>query len=185
LLNLCIRYSGHYKLLIQVYCAYAEALFSKTIHTPYGLSINEIEQIKTISSRYGISFGWKKCFELAISKVDGDRSSDKPNALKKINSLIDSYIVEPHGIRNKIAHGQWKKTLNRENTKLNNEITLKIQNLNIINLYRNKEAFESLQKILEDMIESPNKSYRKNYWVHITEFEEKQKEMSIWSIEKK
>lgn len=35
------------------------------------------------------------------------------------------------------------------------------------------------------MIESPNKSYRKNYWVHITEFEEKQKEMSIWSIEKK
>ncbi|HIP13479.1 MAG TPA: hypothetical protein EYG93_10195 [Sulfurospirillum arcachonense] len=93
--------------------------------------------------------------------------------------------MEPHGIRNKIAHGQWKKTLNRENTKLNNEITLKIQNLNIINLYRNKEAFESLQKILEDMIESPNKSYRKNYWVHITEFEEKQKEMSIWSIEKK
>ena len=32
----------HTKLLAQVYCAFAEAVFSKVIHTPNGLALDEI-----------------------------------------------------------------------------------------------------------------------------------------------
>ena len=35
------------KMLGLVFCSYAEATFSKLIHTPHGLSSDEIQQIKT------------------------------------------------------------------------------------------------------------------------------------------
>ena len=67
------------KLLIQVYYVYAEAIFSKTLHTPYGLELDEIKQIKKVTKDNGITNGWKKCFEIAITKIDGTSGSHKPN----------------------------------------------------------------------------------------------------------
>ena len=173
------------KLLIQVYCAYAEAIFSKTLHTPYGLNLDEIEQIKKIGKNNGITNGWKKCFEIAINKIDGQRGSHKPNIKQKFNFLIDNYLYEPHLLRNKIAHGQWIKAINSENTKNNPIVSSKLELINILDLDRFKEAFKSIYNILEDIIESPNKAHRKFYWEYIIEFETSQKIMSKWTIEEK
>src|SRR5712691_10074243 len=56
----------HTKLLALTYCAWLEALFSKVIHTPYGLDLAEIDQIKEASRTDGIVSGWRKCIELAL-----------------------------------------------------------------------------------------------------------------------
>ena len=173
------------KLLIQVYCSYAESIFSKTLHTPYGLELDEIEQIKKIADKKGITNGWKKCFEIAITKIDGSSGSHKPNIKQKFNRLVDSYLFEPHLLRNKIAHGQWIEALNSKNTKTNSDVSSQLELITILDLDRFKEALKSIYTILEDIIESPNKAHRKFYWEQITEFEVSQIKMAKWNIENK
>lgn len=174
----------HTKLLAQVYCAFAEAVFSKIIHTPYGLTLDELDQVKA-TGRNNIVAAWKKCVELSLQSVQGKNSGHVANARQKINELIDRYIHDPSLIRNKVAHGQWKIALNRENSKINQPITAQLQSINVITLYRYKDAFQSLYRIVEDTIESPNKAHHRDYWGHITEFERSQKKMETWTIENK
>ncbi|MFM5363792.1 hypothetical protein ACET98_22210 [Aeromonas veronii] len=174
----------HTKLLAQVYCAFAEAVFSKVIHTPYGLTLDEISQVKS-QGKKNIVNAWKKCVELSLQKVQGKSSGYVANTRKKIESLIDDYIYDPSLLRNKIAHGQWRVALNSNNTKVNNVLTSKVQAISVVDLYRHKEAFQSLFRIVEDIIESPNKAHHRDYWSHITQFEESQRKMASWTIKKK
>lgn len=174
----------HTNLLAQVYCAFAEAVFSKVIHTPDGLTLDEISQVKSRGKR-NIVDAWKKCVELSLQKVQGKSSGHVANTRQKIESLIDLYIYDPSLLRNKIAHGQWKVALNSNNTKVNSTLTSKIQAISVVDLYRHKEAFQSLFRIVEDIIESPNKAHHRDYWCHITQFEESQRKMAHWTIEKK
>lgn len=174
----------HTKLLAQVYCAFAEAVFSKVIHTPNGLTLDEISQVKSKGSS-NIVEAWKKCVELSLRKVQGKTSGHIANTRRKIESLIDSYIYDPSLLRNKIAHGQWKVALNSHNTKINHTLTSRIQSITVVDLYRLKAAFQSLFRIVEDIIESPNKAHHRDYWQHITKFEESQKEMASWTLANK
>lgn len=174
----------HTKLLAQVYCAFAEAVFSKVIHTPDGLTLNEISQVKSRGKK-NIVEAWKTCVELSLQKVQGENSGHVANTRQKIESLIDQYVYDPSLLRNKIAHGQWKVALNSNNSKVNQTLTTKIQAINVVDLYRHKEAFQSLFRIVEDIIESPNKAHHRDYWSHITQFEETQRSMAHWTVEKK
>lgn len=174
----------HTKLLALVYCAFAEAVFSKVIHTPGGLDLNEISQIKSKGKR-SIIEAWKKCVELSLRHVKGKNSGHIANTRQKINSLIETYVYDPSLLRNKIAHGQWVLALNSNNTKVNNSITDKVNRITVVDLYRYKEAFQSLFRIVEDIIESPNKAHHRDYWIHITEFEQSQKKMESWTLENK
>jgi hypothetical protein len=174
----------HTKLLAQVYCAFAEAVFSKVIHTPNGLTLDEIAQVKS-KGKQNIVRAWKKCVELSLRNVQGKGSGHIANTQKKIIALIDTYVYDPSLLRNKIAHGQWKVALNSNNTKVNSDITSRVQSITVVELYRYKKAFQSLFRIVEDIIESPNKAHHRDYWVHITDFEKTQKKMAPWTIENK
>lgn len=174
----------HTKLLAQVYCAFAEAVFSKVIHTPNGLDLDEIAQVKA-KGKKNIVEAWKKCVELSLRRVQGRSSGHVANTRQKIEALIDSFVLDPGLLRNKIAHGQWRVALNTHNTKVNPDLTSKIRSISVVDLYRQKEAFQSLFRIVEDIIESPNKAHHRDYWVHITQFEASQMEMAEWTVEKK
>lgn len=173
------------KVLAVVYCALAEAIFSKMIHTPHGLTLDEIEQIKNSKKAGGVKSAWTKCAELAICRVDGVSPSHVPNTLRRLSSLIGDYIYDPSLLRNKLAHGQWSVALNQENTAVNGEITQEIKNCTVIDLYRREHALSCLSAIIEDMIESPNRAHRRDFWVHLTELEEGERAASQWTLERK
>ncbi len=99
--------------------------------------------------------------------------------------MIESYIFDPSLLRNKLAHGQWCIALNRENDRVNADATAEIQNLNVIELYKRKQALEKLAQIIEDIIESPNKAHPRDYWPHIVDLEKTQLELSSWTMQKK
>ncbi|MBB6095631.1 hypothetical protein HNQ60_004522 [Povalibacter uvarum] len=173
------------KLLALIYCALAESTFSKLIHTPHCLTLDEIEQIKQATRTSGVREGWIKCAELAVRRIDGAKSNHAQNVLKKLGKLIEMYVFDPSLIRNKLAHGQWSVALNRENDAVNDNLTNEITNLDVIELYRRKHALEKLASILEDIVESPNKAHRRDYWTHLTALEEKQAEFATWTMRKK
>lgn len=173
------------KVLALIYCALAEALFSKLLHTPPGFTPDEIAQVKAISSANGIKAGWLKCADLAVQRVEGAKSSHGPNVRQRLAELIELYIFDPSLVRNKLAHGQWCVALNRENTAINQEASDEIRAHTVVELYRRKHALIKLSAILEDIIESPNKAHHRDYWSHVVDLEETQKKLATWTIEGK
>lgn len=172
------------KSLSLIYCALAESIFSKLIHTPHGLTLDEISQVKS-AARNGVKFGWTKCAELSTRYVSGKNSGHNANLIQTLGRMIESYIFDPSLLRNKLAHGQWCIALNRENDRVNADATAEIQNLNVIELYKRKQALEKLAQIIEDIIESPNKAHPRDYWPHIVDLEKTQLELSSWTMQKK
>lgn len=173
------------KIMCLTYCALAEAIFSKIIHTPHGLTLDHIDQIKAVTSNNGVKEGWLKAVELAMQSVAGVKSNHAPNVRQKLTSLINSYIFDPSLIRNKIAHGQWNVALNRENLAVNQALTNEINQITVVDLYRRKHALDKLANIVEDLIESPDKAHHRDYWTHLVEFEAAQEDMSSWTLANK
>lgn len=171
----------HTKLLTLVYCAWLEANFSKLIHTPYGFDLSEIVQIKS-ASRNSIVDAWKECINVAALRVNPGRSNYVPNLKQKLNQLIEEYVEEPSLLRNKVAHGQWVKALNRENSAVNNELTIAIGNLDVVKLNVLHDACKGLCKIVEALIESPKRTFHRDYWILLSELEERLARTSQFSL---
>ena len=174
------------KTLVLVFSAWAEARFSKLIHTPHGFELDEIRQIKGVYRQFGLERGWDKCLELALRRVFASgRTGEIPNKRQQISRIIKTYIVEPSLLRNKIAHGQWKVALNRDNDAQNADITQKLTDLDIIVVSIWLEAYEFLARIIEDLIESPNKTFRRDYWLHLSELEAFLAKSKNWTLQAK
>lgn len=173
------------KLLALLYSALAEATFSKIIHTPHGLSLAYISQIKAAVNSSGVKAGWTKCIELALHNVAASKSNHGPNIHLRLERLVHAYIFDPSLIRNKLAHGQWKIALNRANDAVNSDLTAQMAALDVIRLYRLKEALTSLAGLVEDIIESPNKAHMRDFWPRIYAMQDKQYEMSQWTLQEK
>ena len=170
------------RLLAIVYCALAESIFSKLIHTPYGLSLAQIAQVKSIQSDRGVKAGWLKCVDFALDRVDAARSNHVPNARQRLERIVTSYIFDPSIIRNRLAHGQWSIALNGDSSAINSELTAEIQSLDIVELYRRRTALDALSAILEDVIESPNSAHMRDYWIRLTTFEEQARLQNAWTL---
>ncbi|CAM3859658.1 hypothetical protein EV679_2152 [Kerstersia gyiorum] len=173
------------KVLALIYCALAEALFSKILHTPKGLTLDEIQQVKVATKAGGVKEGWIKCVELAMRSVQGAKGSHGPNVKQRLQRFIEEFIFDPSLLRNKLAHGQWCIALNRDNDAVNAQLTSELAALDVVEIYRRKSALQRLSAILEDIIESPNKAHHRDYWDHLDKFENDQQEMAAWSLAKK
>ena len=159
-----ISVTVHTRALALTYCAWTEALFSKLIHTPYGLTLDEIDQIKRVSRDTGVVTGWRKCASLAFRRVRASRSGHVANAAQEVDRLIMSYIEAPSLLRNKIAHGQVVVALNRNNTDVNADMSADLSQLNVVTLDRHRFACQGLADIVEAVIESPQKGAMRDYW---------------------
>lgn len=174
------------KILALTFSAWTEARFSKLIHTPHGFELNEMSQIKALQKIYGLEKGWEKCLDLALRKVSASsKGSEIPNKRQEIFRIIKTYIIEPSLLRNKIAHGQWTIALNRDNDAENPEFTIRLKTLDIIAVSIWLQAYEFLARIIEDLIESPNKAFRRDYWLHLTELESFLDKARNWTLESK
>lgn len=153
----------HTKLLALTYCAWAEALLSKLIHTPYGFDSDEIQQVKA-AGKDGISNCWRKCIDLALRRVEATKSGHLPNVKQTLDRLVQEFIEKPSLLRNKLAHGQIAVALNRDNTALNRDLTLEIVNLDVVKIDSLRSAMQGLSDIIEAIIESPQKGALRDYW---------------------
>jgi len=156
-----------------LFCAWAEANFSKVLHTPYGFDLGEIEQVQAAKNDDGIVAAWKKCVELGLRHLDAKRGSFKPNAQKKLTEIIDGHVFDPSLLRNKLAHGQWVVALNRKNTAVQADLTARIAALDIVVIAAWIEGHALLAQLVEHLIESPKKAFMRDWYQYVTKIEEK------------
>lgn len=175
----------HTKALTLVFCAWVEANFSKTIHTPKGFSLVEIAQIKAAIRSGSIVDGWEACIRLAMQKSAAKKSNFTSNARQKLNSLVSLFVKNPSLIRNKIAHGQWSHALNRENTNTNAIITADIQALDHVKIEIWFDCQKILCEIVELLIESPNRAFMASYWGMVQKLEQIPVARAGWDLQSK
>jgi len=173
------------KLLALLYCTLSEAQFIQIVHTPDGFSSDEIDKIKSAKNTK-LEDGWKLMIDLAMDKVGNWKSNnDLAGRRDYILKIIDEFIIKPSVLRNKIAHGQWKFALNRENTKQNEEMTIQLDNLDVVQISKWFEIHQFMALIIRDLIQSPKKGFHNNYWVNLTELEQYVEMSKHWTIETK
>lgn len=180
------------KLLALLYSALSEAQFLQIAYTSLGeksgsgFTIPEIENIKKKKDSNGITEGWKLMIDLALKKVgDWEKNSDLHNRRKTMLKIINEYIKEPSILRNKIAHGQWLIAFNKSNTKINQDITNQLEELNVVEITRWFDIHQYLGLIVRDLVQSPQKGFHNNYWTNIIELEKYINKTKNWTIETK
>ena len=167
------------KLYALLYSSYAEISFLKLIHTPDGFSN---EEIRVILKETNLTEKWHKCFELAMKKISNeDNKGEIANKRKKLQNILREYIIQPSKIRNKIAHGQWKKCLNSENEKINQEITSAILELDCVKIDILFSVYDMFQQCIVDLIKSPRTHYR-DYYSQIVKLEAFVEKTKMWSL---
>ncbi|WP_040254747.1 hypothetical protein [Psychroserpens mesophilus] len=174
-----------------LYSSFMEVCFLKTIHTPYGLSDNEIKQVNAeiVGNRIrtrSLEQKWTKCLELAFQKIDNQANKGElQNKKQRLERLIKEFIIEPSQIRNKIAHGQWHTALNSQNTKINPSTSKKLKELDFVKIDILFSAYEKIGQAVEDLIESPTKAHFNDFYNHMSELDELILETKSWTLESK
>lgn len=171
------------KIYALLYSTYSESSFMKMILTPYGF---EQKYVDEILRQENIQMKWIKCLELAFLKFsESQKGSEIPNKKLELTRIIQTYIVSPSIIRNKIAHGQLTVALNSKTTNLNPEITATIGALDFVTINRWFTINRYLQLIIEDLIESPNVAHHNHYYQIFQELEAFIEKSKTWSVETK
>lgn len=176
-------FSALTKLYALLYSSFAELCFLKVIHTPYGFSEDEINQI---TRERNLEQKWIKCLELAFSRINNIANAGEIQNKKQILTRhINQFIIEPSQLRNKIAHGQWMVALNNDNTATNQITTDRIKNLDFVKTDILFSVYEKIGQAVEDLIESPTKAHFNDFYSHMTELDELIIETKKWNLKSK
>lgn len=151
------------KVYALLFCAWAEANFSKVIHTPYGFDLDEITQIQRAKTN-GIAAAWKTCVQLGLRHLDAKRGNFTPNARQTLEAAIDAHVCDPSVLRNRLAHGQWVIALNHNNDAVQEEYTTKMKELDLVKISGWIAGHELLADLVEHLIESPKKAFMRDWY---------------------
>lgn len=169
------------KCLALLLCAWSEATFSKLIHTPHGFDLHEIEQVKA-AQMDGIGAAWKRCIDLGLRRCDlSVPGSFAPNVSQRMKRMVDQHVFDISLVRNKLAHGQWEKALNRENTAENQDASKRIESLSLVSLQNTKVAQEHLAAMIETLIESPQRTFVGGFYGMLDAFEGDLSRRETWN----
>jgi len=171
-----------------MYSAYVETSFLKTVHTPYGFTQLDIEQvfIDVNKKKRSIEEMWKETIKIGFSRIKGFTSLEYIYKRKKrIEVLVDKYIVLPSHLRNKLAHGQWKIALNNKMTNVNQELTGKLESIDFVEIDKLFVIYDCISQLVEDVIESPSKTHFRDFETHFVEIEDYLAKTKTWSTKSK
>jgi hypothetical protein len=190
-INFYLRKNDHFqveiktKLLALLHATLSEAQFIQILHTPDGFSGQEIERIKVVKNSK-LEDGWRLMIDLAMGKIGNwTRNQDLRKRRDALYKVVAEFIIAPSLLRNKIAHGQWEFALNRENTKENEVLTGHLRTLSVVQISKWFTVHQYLGLIIRDLVQSPQKGFHNNYWIHLTGLEEYLTNSKKWTIETK
>ena len=174
--------SVHTKVLAQTFCSWAEANFSKVVHTPHGFTLVEIAEVKRVWATQSLADAWIKAVDLGLQKVPAQPSGFVLDAGQTIQRHIKTYVTNPALLRNKVAHGQWEVALNRSNTAVNPNLTAAMANIDIVEIDRWYGGHERLAAIVESLIESPDRTFARDYWPQLASLEDFARDSQLWTM---
>lgn len=149
----------------------AEARLMKLLYLPQGFTALERARIVAEQTTYdkwlaALELGYRNGFKIKPNediahKVNHDNYARYQSILQVFENQLKPMIT----MRNKLAHGQWARPLNSENTSVESEYCKIIKTENCLTLMQRDKAIEAIANILGDLIESPA-AYEKGFNHH-------------------
>ena len=174
------KVSMNTKLYSLLYSSLSEAQFLQILYTPYGFTPAQIIQIK---KEKGIANKWTLMLDISLEKFgDVEEGSDLNNKRDKLLSIIEEYIKKPQKMRNKIAHGQWVNAFNGSNKVKDDDISLEINGLNVIDIQKWYEVHQYLCFIIRDLVQSTQLTFEKSYEKNLSKLDEFIIRSSTWTL---
>lgn len=169
------------KVYALLYSAYVETSFLKLIHTPKAFTESEIMQIM---AEHNLEEKWVKCVNFAFNRLNTTNLGEVANKKQTLNRLMQEYIIKPSLIRNKVAHGQWIYCLNSDCTKINQNTTTQIGNLDFVKIERYFCIYDKFHQCILDLLIS-HKTHFRDYYQIIAELKDYIESTKSWSLETK
>jgi hypothetical protein len=138
--------------------AWSEVRLQKLFHENNGFSDAERSRILALDTKLE---QWKVALEIGFRRRYGvpnailSKQSLPPTAFlryQEINRLIDNDLRPIIEIRNKLAHGQWARTLNSEMTDISPAMMALLNSENALSANFKKKIIEALSRIVNDLI---------------------------------
>ncbi|PKL57956.1 MAG: hypothetical protein CVV34_04835, partial [Methanomicrobiales archaeon HGW-Methanomicrobiales-5] len=144
------------RLLNHLICAWIEVRILKLLYEPKAFADSEIDEVLHKTTPYNKSDNplnekWKKALTIAYLKAYPKKDPSKDMRYQYLMDLIGSDFLESIEERNRLAHGQWKYAFNSALTKINHDITKRINHENIVKLQAKHRIFRDIAQIIHDL----------------------------------
>lgn len=138
------------RILAQLVNSWIEVRVLKLIYEPNAFTEDQVEEILNIQV---LNAKWKKALFYSYSKSFkiSDPSKIQDDRYKYLSDLINSDFLESNIVRNKLAHGQWKYAFNKELTAINDDITKRVNDENVMKLQIKMKIFKDIAQIIHDL----------------------------------
>ena len=153
--------------------SWAEVKVLKLVYERGGFNESERNRIIQCSGpreRWEMALTIAFCKAYRISNVNNINSVTTPitprTRYQELMQLISNDLLESNQLRNRIAHGQWSYAFNNDLLSINESLTGKLRQENIIKLQLRLKMFISLAQIIHDLAVSEStfeRDFDKNY----------------------
>lgn len=167
--------------------AWAENRLRKLMLEPNGFTQPQQAQVDAPNSQID---KWKKALEVGFRKRYGVANAELGVALpltprSQYQALLDviNKDLEPLiSVRNKLAHGQWARPLNNENTDFSSPMIVKIRSENAHSVKCKLRMLEHMAKLVHDLV-AGNHAFQRDFDKHYHLFETARREISLRSYD--
>lgn len=144
------------RLLNHLICAWIEVRILKLLNEPKAFTESEIETVlysRVQPTKLGrqLNDKWKTALTIAFSKAYPNKTPSNDSRYQYLIDLIGSDFLESIEERNRLAHGQWKFAFTSDLTKINQDITDRINYENIVKLQAKHRIFVDISQIIHDL----------------------------------
>ena len=138
--------------------AWSEVRLLKLLHEPNGFLDPDREKILGASSKID---QWKLCVELGFRHRYGVRSAVISRTsfpltaylrYEELTALLENELRPVIEIRNKLAHGQWERTLNNDMTDISQNMMALLNTENALSANFKKKIVEALSRLVNDLV---------------------------------
>lgn len=165
--------------------AWAENRLRKVLYEPNGFSTAERMQVEGSPTQID---SWKTAVEISFRKRYGLPNADLGTALPAtpraqylaLISVVDGELRPIIEVRNKLAHGQWSRTLNNSNDDFAPATMALISGENAHSVKCKRRVLESLALIIHDLV-AGNHAFPRDFDKHFRNLEHAKQEISARS----
>ncbi|WP_146202003.1 thioredoxin domain-containing protein [Teichococcus aestuarii] len=158
------------KLLLFLVGAWAECRLKKLIYEAQGFSSANRELIlaeRTQAARWkrALEIGYRKRYNIPRAPLS---ESTLPGTawfrLTAIQKILSEYLEPIIGLRNTLAHGQWERPLNSDETEISGSLIAQMNQENALTIKFKMSLIESTSALIHDLVSAT--SFERDFDVH-------------------